>query len=76
MDSKHGGYAFPGEDADFNNRGMTLRDYFAAHAMTALVAERPLSLTSNPSQRALDREQIAYDAYEMAEAMLTERLVE
>ena len=57
-----GGPAFPhsrlGSDAD----GMTLRDYFAAKAMQALLTRRPLS-----------GGEVAGDAYTIADAMLKAR---
>jgi hypothetical protein len=56
-------YAFPWtEDDDSQNTGMTLRDYFAAKAMNALVHQPGL----------LD-ERMAEWAYAIADAMLAER---
>lgn len=69
---KNGGPAFPMqflgvsrgqlsyEDTD-NQEGMSLRDYFAAKAMSALAL------------RATDREAMAMSCYKMADAMLEAR---
>lgn len=56
-----GGPAFP---RPYALEGMTLRDYFAAKAMEALVAD--------PNQ-VLNKEQVANWAYAQADAMLAER---
>ena len=48
-------------------RGMTLRDYFAAEAMLAQVGN-PLKLDNDEAQRL-----IAEQAYRMADVMLAER---
>ena len=62
---KDGGPAFPvpnlEDDPSFN--GMTLRDYFAAKAMQALIA----------STEGFTSDQYAKAAYEMADAMLKAR---
>lgn len=56
-----GGSAFPGRDAlGYRQAGMTLRDYFAAAALTSIVG-------------VYDAEDTAYHAYAMADAMLVER---
>ena len=64
--------AFPGQ-RDFGNGcveswiGMTLRDYFAAKAMQAYLGSYPNGcLTCRPDE-------IAADAYDVADAMLAER---
>lgn len=57
--SKDGGPAFPDICAGANRSGMTLRDYFAAHAMAFCSAGTP--------------EARARQAYEMADAMLAAR---
>ncbi len=65
---KDGGYAFPMEATDNTawrdcNRGMTLRDYFAAKAMQGIVVNG-----------AFDKfDHIADDAYRLADAMLRAR---
>jgi hypothetical protein len=61
-----GGQAFP-VMRDFNYvPGMTLRDYFAAKAMAAVIAT-PEGFTVNGAPH------LAEIAYEMADAMLAER---
>lgn len=61
-----GGPAFPvpGLQADEDFNGMSLRDYFAAKAMAAMLAEPNLQAT---------RDEFAKYAYEMADAMLAAR---
>ena len=51
------------ENADFNNKGMPLRDYFAARAMQSLI------ITDTDSKM----DQIASFAYMMADLMMEER---
>ena len=58
-----GGRAFPCW-SDRNNQGMSLRDYFAAKAMAALLTNRDLNMPV---------EQFADTAYRFADAMLAER---
>jgi hypothetical protein len=60
-----GGPTFPVQSA--TNDGVTLRDYFAAKAMQGMI-----SATYNPSQNTMT-EDIALEAYAMADAMLAER---
>lgn len=66
-----GGPAFPipglHEDADFN--GMTLRDYFAAKAMQAIIAAQ----VGNDGVTLMGEDYIANSAYAMADFMLMER---
>lgn len=63
-------YAFPivgnSTEQNYLQEGMTLRDYFAAKAMQSFVYVYHRDATSNP-------EQIAKDAYNVADAMLNER---
>jgi hypothetical protein len=47
--------------------GMTLRDYFAARAMQALLRQYPDHLMNSPAS------EVASDAYSMADAMLAAR---
>ena len=47
--------------------GMTLRDYFAAQAMQALLRQYPDHLMNSPAS------EVASDAYIMADAMLAAR---
>ena len=63
--------AFPAT-ADLGDRvrvykGMTLRDYFAAKAMQALLHQYPNHLMNSPSN------EVACDAYLIADAMLKAR---
>ena len=83
----HGGPAFPALDLgeqDFSQRGaysgMTLRDYFAAKAMAALIVEPPWYVGSEAvvSRLAADHtadeaERYATAAYRIADAMLKAR---
>ena len=57
--------AFPTGIQD--HRGMTLRDYFAAKAMQSYITGAIINKVS------IGDEDIAKDAYKMAEVMLTER---
>lgn len=75
-----GGAAFPREDyqadAAPGQRGMTLRDYFAAKAMQAALTNE--SLLKRIGQRAGNdivegHSDIASGAYAMADAMIAER---
>jgi hypothetical protein len=61
--------AFPSEYLLPRNQGMTLRDYFAAKAMQALLRQYPDHLMNSPSN------EVACDAYAMADAMLKAREV-
>jgi hypothetical protein len=54
------------QDIDFT-MGMTLRDYFAAKAMQALLRQYPDHLMNSPAS------EVASDAYSMADAMLAAR---
>ena len=73
MSTDTGGPAFPRPaslDEAFSARcqsqtGMTLRDYFAAKAMVGLVVTDPRETSA--------ADEIAKDAYELADAMLAER---
>jgi hypothetical protein len=57
-----GGSAFP----DFRQDGMTLRDYFAAKAMAAMLTD--------PSWKGHTIGTAAETSYQMADAMLAERM--
>ena len=61
--------AFPlhPESYDEESFGMTLRDYFAAKAMQALLRQYPDHLMNSPAS------EVASDAYSMADAMLAAR---
>ncbi len=81
--TNNGGPAFPVPgwkgDADFN--GMTLRDYFAAKAMHALVVEPPWGDGGIASVHSWSKgfkgsdscDRFAFAAYAMADAMLKAR---
>ena len=58
-----GGPAFPSEYTLPENQGMTLRDYFAAKAMQALI----------PNGQSIDPMKYAESAYVLADAMLKAR---
>lgn len=63
--SKDNVWAFPKGQSDYSeNRGMTLRDYFAAKAMQGL-----LSSPSDPASF----EAVGVFAYKVADAMIAER---
>lgn len=54
--------------------GMTLRDYFAAKAMAAMIAQYPCQAIDNDDGgRLIDNEALAADSYAMADAMLKAR---
>lgn len=57
-----GGAAFPSVVHSFERRGMMLRDYFAAQAMTGLIRYRSWT-----------NEDLGQRAYEIADAMLKAR---
>ena len=68
MTTSTGGPAFPNEGGAgnlWNDKGMTLRDYFAGKAMGALLVD--------PSWQGNTTGTVAAIAYEMANAMLKER---
>ena len=68
-----GGPAFPQQDDATGSEGMTLRDYFAAKAMQAVLLKWPPVLTEDQDAIRRDTEVIARGAYAMADAMLKER---
>ena len=65
----NGGAAFPivGQLYDIHEVGITMRDYFAARAMEALLSRLPRSIT--PQECIV----VAEDAYFMADHMLKAR---
>ena len=81
MAIKTGGPAFPVDEAHSNFEGMTLRDYFAAKAMLALLTHHggytgdEAHQSSIPCLRedVLDVDSLAQYAYSQADAMLAER---
>ena len=67
MDDTSFAFPFTATTGQYTNRGMSLRDYFAARAMHGLIAvEHDASTDSG-------RRWIAVVAYELADAMLKER---
>ena len=66
-----GGPAFPHQSSDAIRAGMTLRDYFAAKAMTTLFY--PAIMESIRTDEDLDCLKVAGFAYAMADAMLAAR---
>jgi hypothetical protein len=64
-----GGSAFPALYAGNGTEGMTLRDYFAAKAMQALITSRHTDYENGW----YDEETLAVSAYDMAESMLKAR---
>ena len=82
MEKETGGYAFPIPNADFQTfkpetveehkriqSGMTLRDYFAAKAMNAFVANSNILKTAVRA----DVDAVAREAYRFADAMIRAR---
>ena len=57
--------AFPNNFTIEKFKGMTLRDYFAAKALQALISEPSLQATMD---------EFAHRAYQIADAMMQERL--
>ncbi len=69
---KDGGKAYP----CLNERGMTLRDYFAGQALAGLAAQGGImdTLETVAKEHGIEAEDIvAVAAYELADAMLKER---
>jgi hypothetical protein len=64
MSKETGGPAFPNNFVYPKNQGMTLRDYFAAKAMQAIIGVCPKNLPD---------EDLAIDSYKVADAMLKAR---
>jgi len=83
MKTNTGGSAFPcgyhpeGNSAD--QSGMTLRDYFAAKALLALITEPQFGENSRPIIARIGNEGLyecdnyAFAAYKLADAMIAER---
>jgi hypothetical protein len=63
-----GGPAFPqvsiDQNGDLHQPGLSMRDYFAAKAMQGLLADQTIKT---------EPEEFAYEAYNMADAMLKAR---
>lgn len=71
-----GGSAFPNEGGDFSglhaDPGMTLRDYFAAQALTGMMAN-PDTFKNEKAGGAELRARLTGSCYAIADAMLAER---
>lgn len=80
-----GGNAFPGPNfteggmPNGHNMGMTLRDWFAGHALAAMVTKAPFFDRDGEHGKAVDLAQfkadMAISAYFYADAMIAEREV-
>ncbi len=70
-----GGPAFPQPFDDGQlMHGMTLRDYFAAKAMSAMFASGMVEAANQAGIDPLENEKaVAFSAYKMADAMIAER---
>ena len=68
-----GGQAFPESQTQYG--GMTLRDYFAAKAMTAIISGTAFQVVATLAAKAdiIAEDYIATAAYEYADAMLKAR---
>lgn len=86
MTARDGGAAFPGERVERSglhstvrviNPGMSLRDWFAGQALTAMIAKAPLFDRDGEHGKPIDMVQFKRDmaesAYFYADAMLTAR---
>lgn len=73
MTNKNGGPAFPvaGSERNYPIEGMTLRDYFAAKALSGWLASYPESCT-HPIV-AGNADEVAKHSYMIADAMLRSR---
>lgn len=69
------GYAFPQDEGAVTDRGLTLRDYFAAQALTGIQQwDAILNGKHAKFQHSDAFEQMAKTAYGIADAMLAERV--
>lgn len=75
MSNTTGGPAFPTSNGGSPDDGMTLRDYFAAKAMQALIGTVYTDQGLIPTVHADvdDHEQLSLRAYDVADAMLKAR---
>ena len=72
MKQNDGGPAFPCDESHGDNyEGMTLRDYFAAKAMQAIVSKSPLRVAGLGINK--EMEMTARGSYAVADAMLAAR---
>ena len=59
-----------------DDKGMSLKDYFAAHAMQAMIAEPSLKIAGQPENAHVIHRRVGAQgmkAYQLAEAMLKAR---
>jgi hypothetical protein len=68
MSEKDGGFAFPVFNGQIVEPGMSLRDYFAAKAMSGAINAYMHSVVDDFGYR-----EIAMQSYKIADAMLKER---
>jgi len=68
-----GGQAFPTIMAYEVEKGMTLRDYFAAKAMQGLLFDNVSMVTAAKSANVAVEEGLAFVAYRIADKMIAER---
>lgn len=72
-DNSDGGPAFAVSTVDgFTEDGMSLRDYFAGHALAGICASNEATFLGYHPGKSLS-EGVASDAYEIADAMLKAR---
>ena len=73
----HWDSAYESPVGDEGTEGMTLRDYFAAEAMQAMLSEGFVDDIPNPDYVRLDKntlaEAVAQSSYKFADAMLAQR---
>ena len=76
MSKETGGYAFPTETDFTYQHGMTLRDYFAAKAMQAMLSspEFLVVVTADQAVGGNAKERVSNVSFAYADAMLKERI--
>ena len=81
-ENNNGGPAFPFGQTDIDSgqlvngwgsEGMTLRDYFAAKALSGMIAQGVLGFTGRHPSNWGSSKGLSKSAYEIADAMLAER---
>ena len=78
MNKDNGGPAFPTVEANYHNEnmrseGLTLRDYFAAKALSGMIAQGGLGFMGWHPSNWDSSKSLAKSAYEIADAMPRER---
>lgn len=73
MTQNDGGPAFPGLGYTDNAVGMSLRDYFAGQALAAIIAATSKGQHQPGNGKMSTIPGMAFDAYEMARAMISAR---